>query len=440
MAVPAGYTYTPQGAATPQYVTHDPFAPGYTDPYGGLPQQGYAYYATPFWPDNSRTPQPDSPLYAAWLSYQSPAIQANAPRPVGQQLSREGAYAAAGRDEMGRHVPTPANGEYGMYDWSLNPATNGTAPAGTPTATGGIPEGGWQAWFQGLTGGRAPSPGELEALLPELQKYGVTLGNKNAMGIADSIILPGGQVVDVGSSFSSGDPARMGWSWQVEDGSSGGGPGGGDLVAPWTEKFAYDPFTAPTTVNESNSPGFDARLKAGQTALERSASAKGTLLTSGTLKDLETFAQDYGKNEYQNLYNNKFNEWKTGYDKAAGEYTQRYNEFQNQQGNAYTRMLGVAQLGLGAQNSMAQYGQGYANNMGNIYGDYGRSLNDLITGAGNANAAAGIAGTNAWLNAGNNIVNTGVGLYGSYQGMQQPTNNYGRPNWSMNGQPAGVFG
>lgn len=135
------------------------------------------------------------------------------------------------------------------------------------------------------------------------------------------------------------------------------GPGGA-LMQPYGQTF-----TAPTDVTEQNDPGFQFRLQQGQQALERSAAAKGGLLSGGTVKAEQRYAQDYASNEYQNVYN-----------RALTEYQQAYNIFQNDQANQYARLLGVAGLG-----------QSSAVNAGNA-----------LVGIGNAQGAASVGGANAW--------------------------------------------
>lgn len=50
-------------------------------------------------------------------------------------------------------------------------------------------------------------------------------------------------------------------------------------------------------------PGYAFRLSEGQKALERSAAARGGLLSGGTGKALTRFGQDYGSQEYTNAFN-----------------------------------------------------------------------------------------------------------------------------------------
>lgn len=77
-------------------------------------------------------------------------------------------------------------------------------------------------------------------------------------------------------------------------------------LQPWTGSF-----TAPTYDEALNTPGFQFRLGEGMKALQRSAAAKGTLLTGGTLKGMNDYAQSSASQEYGNTYNRAYNEYDT---------------------------------------------------------------------------------------------------------------------------------
>ncbi len=81
----------------------------------------------------------------------------------------------------------------------------------------GPPQEGWQKWFETLTQGKEANSQTLESLRGEIESRGARLGNANAQGIIDSIILnegndPRGRVIDVGQSFS-GTPGTGKWQW-----------------------------------------------------------------------------------------------------------------------------------------------------------------------------------------------------------------------------------
>jgi hypothetical protein len=105
-------------------------------------------------------------------------------------------------------------------------------------------------------------------------------------------------------------------------------------------------------------PGYAFRLGEGQKALERSAAARGGLISGGALKAATRYGQDMGSQEYQNAYNRY--------------QTNRTNQLQP----------------LG--NLMAS-GQSAASNQGSAAGQYGANAGNMIMGAGNA-MAGGITG------------------------------------------------
>lgn len=211
------------------------------------------------------------------------------------------------------------------------------------------------------------------------------------------------------------------------------------LLRPWTTEFSYpnwappgqfkppDAFQAPTGLTEQNDPGYQARLNLGEQALQRSAAAQGTLLTGGTLRDINSFAQDYASNEYGNVYNraltgwttnyNKaltdytttynasLNDWTTNYNKAFNEYQQSYNIYENNQANQYNRLANLAGLGQVATSNLNSAGLGYAGLQAQTLGGLGSSLAGLYGAQGNAQAAGLVGSSNAWSGMLNNMGN-----------------------------------
>jgi hypothetical protein len=68
-------------------------------------------------------------------------------------------------------------------------------------------------------------------------------------------------------------------------------------LVPLTEykNFGMDQFQA--------DPGYSFRMSEGMKGLERSAAARGGLLSGATLKGIQRFGQDLGSQEYQNAFN-----------------------------------------------------------------------------------------------------------------------------------------
>lgn len=161
----------------------------------------------------------------------------------------------------------------------------------------------------------------------------------------------------------------------------------GSLMQPWNT-----PFTAPTNVTEQNDPGFQFRLLQGQQALERSAAARGGLLSGGTAKALTQYGQDYASNEYQNVYN-----------RALGEYQQAYNIFQQNQANQYNRLASLAGVGQTAAGQLAGAGQSAAGQNANILLGSSQNIGQAIQNAGAATASGYAAQGNIWGNALNNL-------------------------------------
>lgn len=154
--------------------------------------------------------------------------------------------------------------------------------------------------------------------------------------------------------------------------------GFGSAVDPWTRRFV-----APTMTDD---PGYQFAREQGLNGLEQRAAAKGTLRTGGTIKAEEQFATDLA-NQY----------YKDAYARALGEYGLDRENFYNNQDRPYQKYMGLAGLGLNAAES------GNANSS-----SYGANAANLITGAGNAQAAGIQAGGNATAGAVNNIGQLGL--------------------------------
>jgi hypothetical protein len=145
-------------------------------------------------------------------------------------------------------------------------------------------------------------------------------------------------------------------------------------------------FTAPTAATEQNDPGYQFRLNEGMKALERSASAKGGLITGGTAKAEQQYGQDYASNEYQNVYNRDFQ-----------QYQEKFNEFNTNQTNRFNRYAAIAGAGQTANTAQGQVGQAVSNNVANIYGNDSAQAGAALQNAGAARASGYINGANAWM-------------------------------------------
>jgi hypothetical protein len=268
-----------------------------------------------------------------------------------------------------------------------------------------------RAYFQSLFPGGTLTPQQLAAKEQELAAQGIRLLGPNAAGMRTKIQLPNGQIVDVIGGAGSGQNRSQ---WLVDRGGGGGGvppgywtgyrtgggqyplaaAGGPGLAAPW-----LTPFKPP---NVTDDPGFQFRMEQGQKALERSAASKGTLLTGGMLKDLAGYSQGLASQEYGNAYN-----------RALGQYTLAHDIFEQNQGNLFNRLSGIAGTGQQATGQLGQAGSAYGQSAGNI-----------ITGAGDARAAGTVGVGNAWGNAVSNIGGSIPYWYSMYQQGRNPGMGY----------------
>lgn len=136
---------------------------------------------------------------------------------------------------------------------------------------------------------------------------------------------------------------------------------GGTKTAPGYGRYATADFT-PANFLANQDPGYAFRMAEGMKALDRSAAARGGLLSGATLKGAQRFGQDLASQEYQNAFNRY--------------QTQRANTL-----NPFASLAGV--------------GQTSANTIGSAAGQFGQQMGSNLIGAGNAAAAGQIGQANA---------------------------------------------
>jgi hypothetical protein len=137
--------------------------------------------------------------------------------------------------------------------------------------------------------------------------------------------------------------------------------------------FGMDQFKA--------DPGYAFRMSEGMKGLERSAAARGGLLSGGMLKGIQRFGQDLGSQEYQNAFN-------------------RYQTERNARLNPLQSLAGMSQT---ATNQLGAAGQNYATNAGNAFGAAGQARASGYMGT--ANAISGGVGQYLNYQQGNNLLN-----------------------------------
>jgi hypothetical protein len=128
-------------------------------------------------------------------------------------------------------------------------------------------------------------------------------------------------------------------------------------------------------------PGYGFRMDEGMKALERSAAARGGLLSGTTLKGIQRFGQDLASNEYQNAFN-------------------RYYAARNAQLNPLQGILGQ--------------GQSSTNVLTGAAGEAGRGIGTAQMAGGAARASGYAAGTNALTGA----LQSGMQGYLQYNAMR----------------------
>lgn len=104
-----------------------------------------------------------------------------------------------------------------------------------------------------------------------------------------------------------------------------------DLMAPWTEKYVR-----PTAADLESDPGYQVRQDAQQRGMERSAAARGTLLTGGLQRSLAEYGQELGSNEYQRLVDRSMQEYQNAFNVFTGDKARRQGVFGDQFNQALT--------------------------------------------------------------------------------------------------------
>jgi hypothetical protein len=214
---------------------------------------------------------------------------------------------------------------------------------------------------------------------------------------------------------------------------------GGDMTSPdyglANREFSmagFDPNSLMKNFSASDfqqDPGYAFRLSEGLKGLDRSAAARGGLISGGAMKAATQYGQEMGSQEYQNA----FNRFQAGRATQGQEYGNAFNRFQTNR----TNML--QPLG----NLMAS-GQNAASNQGSAAGAYGSSGANLMTGAGQA-MAGGITGAGQATAAGQmgqantlgNMLTSGASAYQNQQNFNKWLGNQNNP-YGTGGVPTTV--
>lgn len=145
-------------------------------------------------------------------------------------------------------------------------------------------------------------------------------------------------------------------------------------------------------------PGYQFRMDEGMKALERSAAARGGLLSGATLKGIERYGQDL----------------------ASQEYTNAFNRYQTERAAQLQPLQSLAGVGQTTAQQIGQSGQTMASNVG-----------EALTSGAAARASGYVGQANALTGA----LNTGLNYYQNQQLMNRMlpsgTSGYGAVNYNI---------
>jgi hypothetical protein len=159
-------------------------------------------------------------------------------------------------------------------------------------------------------------------------------------------------------------------------------------------------------------PGAAFRLKRGLEAVERTAAARGGLLSGNQLRGVTELGQDLASQEYQNAF----------------------NRFQTERSNILNPLQSLAGVGQTSTNALTNAAGNLGANIGSAYGQLGQNIGANLIGAGNARASGYMGTANAFSNA------LGQGI-NYYQNQQLMANLFPRQGPTTFGPslPAGVY-
>jgi len=158
-------------------------------------------------------------------------------------------------------------------------------------------------------------------------------------------------------------PYRMAGTNALAQLTAGTAPGG-----QFTKSFGMSDF--------AQDPGYGFRMSEGLKALDRTAAARGGLLSGATLKGAQRYGQDLGSQEYQNAF----------------------NRYQTNRSNILNPLQSLAGVGQTSTNQGITAGSNYATNVGNL--GMGAAANQA-----NAGLTAAQANQSAYGNVGNAFAN-----------------------------------
>lgn len=251
-----------------------------------------------------------------------------------------------------------AQGDY--YDEStgvLIPGyTGGTEPVGTTATASGPSRADAEAAVRALYAqyGLNPTDADIASDVENYLKYGAAQIQSNLAQRASS----------------NGTGKQFSWS---DYGAPPSGFGESYSAGSYSPPQFQEKFVAPTVDDLLKDPGYQSRMEASQRGFERSAAAKGSILSGGFVgRTLPRALQTEASNEYSNTFQRAFDTYRQRYGQfsdqanreanafAANEqaklsqYQQRYTSYQDlvsqrrqAEEDRWRREMDLAQLGLG---------------------------------------------------------------------------------------------
>lgn len=161
------------------------------------------------------------------------------------------------------------------------------------------------------------------------------------------------------------------------------------------EEFDSGPAFSFTGKDLASDPGYKFGLDQGTQGIERGQASRGNFLSGGAMKELARFNEDYAGTKFDNAFNRSLSTYGTNLNRRQNEWNTNLGAYNQNRNTIYNFLTGQSTMG---QNSAAQVGtnnQQTANAVGNN-----------IMGAGNVQAAAQVAGSNALASGINGAVNS----------------------------------
>jgi hypothetical protein len=156
----------------------------------------------------------------------------------------------------------------------------------------------------------------------------------------------------------------------------------------------YDPASAMRNFGAFDfqaDPGYAFRLSEGMKALDRTAAARGGLLSGATLKGAQRYGSDLASQEYQNA----FNRYQANRSAQEQAYGNAFNRFQTERTNTLAPLQSLAGVGQSATQQAQQASQNYTAGTTGALANFGAAQGSNIIGAGNARASGYVGGANA---------------------------------------------